>query len=489
MSRHIRSYVITVFLILVFLIYPSISGYAATSAPARGKPQTKPETVHVAAGKSIIFESAQTVRRVAIAQPGIADAMVLSPRQIYINGKAPGSTNLTLWGSGDTIIGVVDINVAPDSNRLKENIYTVFPGETGIAVNAANDYLTLSGTVSSLAVANQVLELARAYAPIDKDGRPRIINVLEVGGVHQVMLEVRVSEMSRTLARRLGFNFSFISSSGRQFGVSLLDNLVSLPRDGWPGNPLAVTSNINGILNFLQDGTNWTVFIDALKENGLLKILAEPTLMTLSGKEARFLAGGEFPVPVPQGTGIGTTITIEYKPFGVGLAFTPVVLSNGKISMQVAPEVSELDFTTAVALNGFIIPSINTRRVSTTVELADGQSFAIAGLLKEDTREVVKKFPVLGEIPILGALFRSSDYQKRDTELIVIVTPHLVKPFDKKKQALPSDQFVDPNDFEFYLLGKVEGMSEPKTTRGQLKSGTSISSDPENKLGHVIPED
>lgn len=489
MSIPARTYKIAVFLLLVTFIYAPISAHSAASAPSRGKAQERPETVRVAAGKSAIFETGQAVKRVAIAQPAIADAMVLSPRQIYINGKAPGSTNLTLWGSGDSIIGIVDIDVAPDSNRLKENIYTVFPGEKGIAVSATNDYLTLSGTVSSLTVANQVMELARAYAPLDKDGRPRIINVLEVGGVHQVMLEVRVSEMSRTLARRLGFNFSFISSSGQQFGISLLDNLVSLPRDGWPGNPLNVSSNINGVLNFLQDGTNWTVFIDALKENGLLKILAEPTLMTLSGKEARFLAGGEFPIPVPQGTGISTTITIQYKPFGVGLAFTPVVLSNGKINMQVSPEVSDLDFTTAVALNGYIVPSINTRRVSTTVELADGQSFAIAGLLKEDTREVVKKFPVLGEIPILGALFRSSGYQKRDTELIVIVTPHLVKPFDKKKQAMPTDQFVDPNDFEFYLLGKVEGMSEPEMTRGQVKSRTVISSDPDNKLGHIIPED
>ena len=194
-------------------------------------------------------------------------------------------------------------------------------------------------------------------------------------------------------------------------------------------------------------------FIDALKENGLTKILAEPTLITLSGRSASFLAGGEYPIPVPQASGGGTTITIEYKTFGVGLNFTPTVLGNGKISMMVNPEVSDLDFTRAVSLQGYIIPSVNTRRVSTVIELADGQSFAVAGLLKDDLREVVTKFPVLGDIPVLGALFRSSTYQKSETELVIIVTPHLVKPVDMAKQTLPTDQFIDPDDFEFYLLG------------------------------------
>lgn len=472
---------------LIFLMCcPAV--LAQKSTPARLKMTAlSSEKITVSTGKSVIIETAQPVKRVAVAQPGIADAMVLTPRQIYISGKAPGMTNLTVWGGGDTVIAVMDVEVAPDANRLKESIHTVFPGEKNILVNTTHDHLTLSGTVSSTAAANQVLELARAYAPLDKDGKPKIINVLEVGGVHQVMLEVRVSEMSRNLARRLGFNFSFLSASGKQFGVSLLDNLTSLPREGWPGNPIGVTSNINGILNFLADGATWTVFIDALKENGLLKVLAEPTLITLSGKEARFLAGGEFPIPVPQASGGGTTITVEYKPFGVGLAFTPVVLSNGKISMQVSPEVSDLDFTTAVALQGFIVPSITTRRVSTTVELADGQSFAIAGLLKEDTREIVRKFPVLGDIPVLGALFRSSSYQKRDTELIVIVTPHLVKPLDTAKQPKPTDQFVEPDDFEFYLLGRVEGLGEPGPAPAVNSPRTENTL--EGKFGHLMPEE
>jgi pilus assembly protein CpaC len=214
---------------------------------------------------------------------------------------------------------------------------------------------------------------------------------------------------------------------------------------------------VNGVLGFVGNGATWTVLIDALKENGLLRVLAEPTLITMSGKSANFLAGGEFPVPVPQASISAPVITIQYKPFGVGLVFTPTVPSGGRINMIVAPEVSELDFSQAISLQGFIIPSITTRRVSTTVELGDGQSFAIAGLLREEMKEDIKKFPLLGDIPILGALFRSSSFAKSETELVIIVTPHLVKPLDLSKQTLPTDAYVEPDDFEFYMEGRLEG--------------------------------
>ncbi len=238
-------------------------------------------------------------------------------------------------------------------------------------------------------------------------------------------------------------------------------------------------------------GATWTGFIDALKENGLTKVLAEPTLITLSGRSASFLAGGEFPIPVPQSSGGGgTTITIEYKTFGVGLNFTPTVLGNGKISMMVNPEVSELDFTRAVSLQGYIIPSVNTRRVSTVIELGDGQSFAVAGLLKDDVREVVRKFPVLGDIPVLGALFRSTEFQKNETELIIIVTPHLVKPIDMTKQTLPTDAYIEPDDFEFYLLGSLEGRGKQDTAKSSpaasvpgLKKGSGLEGD----FGYMKP--
>jgi pilus assembly protein CpaC len=435
----------------------------ASATQASGPPRVSVNTMAtqklpLAVGKSIIVESADAIKRVSVAAPDIADTVILTSRQIYITGKASGVTTLTLWSEGNRISAVFDVEVIPDVAALKEKIHQMFPGEDGVKAVATHDSITLSGTVSGAGNHSQIMKLAEAYAPLDKTtSKPKVLSLLEVGGVQQVMLEVRVSEMSRSLMRRLGVNFNYISNGGNNFGISLLNSLTKLPAQGWPGNPLNVTDNVNWIFRFAGANATWTNFIDALKENGLTKILAEPTLITLSGRSASFLAGGEYPIPVPQASGGGTTITIEYKTFGVGLNFTPTVLGNGKISMIVNPEVSDLDFTRAVSLQGYIIPSVNTRRVSTVIELADGQSFAVAGLLKDDLREVVTKFPVLGDIPVLGALSRSSSYQKSETELVIIVTPHLVKPVDLAKQTLPTDQFIDPDDFEFYLLGSLEG--------------------------------
>ena len=447
-----------------------------------------PQKVTLTVGKSVIVESPTAIRKFALAAPEYADVTVLSPRQIYLIGKIPGATNATLWGVDGKIVAMLDIEIMPDVSRLKEKIHEMLPNEKDVKVTASHDALVLSGTVSNTSNLSQVVALANAYAPRDKDGKSKVMNLLEVGGVHQVMLEVRVSEMSRSLMRRLGVNFAYISEGGQTFGISLLRNLTALPTGGWPGNPITATTNINAIFRFLGGGATWTTFIDALKEEGLTKVLAEPTLITMSGRTANFLAGGEYPIPVPQSGGNATTITIEYKTFGVGLNFTPTVLNNNKISMEVKPEVSELDFTNAVQISGYVVPSITTRRVSTTIELADGQSFAIAGLLKEDLREVVSKFPVLGEIPILGVLFRSTSYQKNETELVIIVTPHLVKPVDMAKQTLPTDAFVEPNEFEFYLLGSLEGRGEPAKSKGAAAPPRSDKGGLEGDFGHIAPK-
>ncbi len=447
------------------------------------------QKLNLTTGHSLVVETGADIRRVALGSEDLADVKVLSPRQLYFVGLNPGVTNATLWGADGRIGAMIDIEVTPDVVSLKEKIYEILPSEKDIRVTANQDNLVLSGTVSSAANLSQVLAMAEAYAPRDKEKKAKVMNLLEVGGVHQVMLEVRVSEMSRTLLRRLGVNFAYISDGGTTYGISMLKNLVNLPDDGWPGNPLEVGDSVGMIFHFLGANASWTTFIDALKENGLTKVLAEPTLITTSGRTANFLAGGEYPIPVPQsGTGGGTTITIDYKTFGVGLNFTPTVLSNNKISMDVRPEVSELDFSNAVAISGYVVPSLTTRRVSTVIELADGQSFAIAGLLKENTREVVSKFPVLGDIPILGALFRSTSFQKEESELVVIVTPHLVKPLDMAKQTLPTDQYVEPNDFEFYLLGSLEGHGEPssRSSKTILPAGSNKGG-LEGDFGHIAP--
>jgi len=473
-----------VFTIILFSIYQIFSYECGAESPTRITLETtSPQKIALTIGKSIIITSPEPLKRVSLASPEIADSIVLTPHQIYLSGKATGVTNLTLWGTDNKVSAILDLEVSPDISRLKEMLYKILPEEKDLRLTTAHNNITLSGTVSSTSNLSQVLALTEPYLP--KDGK--IINLLDVSGVYQVMLEVRVAEMSRSLLRRLGFNFNYLSSSGRNIGLSLLNNLTRLPAEGFvnTGGETVVTESINAIFRFLSHGTTWTVFIDALKEGGLLKVLAEPTLITLSGKNANFLAGGEFPVPVPQ-SGLSNTITIEYKPFGVGLNFTPTVLSSKKISMQVTPEVSELDFANAISISGFIIPALTTRRVSTVIELADGQSFAIAGLLKDDIRETISKFPLLGDIPIIGALFRSSSFRKNETELIVVVTPHLVKPLDTTKQTLPTDQYIEPDDFESYLLGNLEGKAKMKSSSSSTNPDKRLGL--EGNFGHIVPK-
>ncbi len=459
--------------------------------------------IAIPAGKSLVIEMPASMKRVSVAAPNIADALILTPRQIYVTGRMPGVTNLTVWDSRDEVSTVFDIDVSPDVGRLKAKLHEMFPDEASIGVTSTNDGISLTGSVSGTAKLTQVAAVAATYAPLDKDGRAKVINLLEVGGVQQVMLEVRVSEMSKTLARNLGINFAGVARTGNQFGVSLLNALTSLNgggvsgqgtatgipgtmpfNSGFPGAGIGVSTNVTAAVRFMANGQAWTTFIDALEQNNLLRVLAEPTLITLSGKSANFLAGGEFPIPVPQAGASVPVITIQYKPFGVALSFTPTVLGKDRINMVVAPEVSELDFSQAVSLQGYIVPSITTRRLSTTVELADGQSFAIAGLLKDEVKHNIAKYPFLGDIPIIGALFRSSSFQRDETELVVIVTPHLVKPLDMSKQTLPTDGYVMPDDYEFYLEGRLESRSAPggPLPRTPGKGGL------EGSFGYIVPD-
>ncbi len=361
------------FFVTLFWVLAVAPGSAATGPDSVQVHPTKSKKVEITAGKSVIIESRLTIKRVSVAAPAIADVIVLTPRQVYITGKSPGTTSITFWDGNNNVSMIFDVDVVPDIARLKAELHEIFPQEKNLRATASSERITLAGTVSSTASLSQVLALVESYALVGKDGKPKIVNLLQVGGVHQVMIEVRVSEMSRSLGQRLGINFSTASASGKQFGVSLLNNLTAAPGalvgPGFPATTgLNVTPNINGMLSFLGNGATWNVFIDALKDQGLLKVLAEPTLIALSGKSANFLAGGEFPIPIPQPSAAGAIITIQYKPFGVGLNFTPTVLSDNKINMQVAPEVSELDFSQAISLQGFVIPALTTRRVSTTIE-------------------------------------------------------------------------------------------------------------------------
>jgi pilus assembly protein CpaC len=428
----------------------------------------EPQRLGLTVGESRIVETEMSFKRASVANPDVADQIVLSPKQIYLAGKAVGTTTLTLWGQDGQVANVFQVQVSPDVTRLKEQIHTMLPHEPGIQVMNSHDHITLAGNVSNMESLTKALTLAEPYAP------QKIINLVQVGGVQQVMMEVKVAEMQRGLMKRMGVNFKRAQKNHRDFSIGLINDLSTIDAyDPFAHQQSAQTTTLtfpdvrtlasNLVLGFGIGQDLWTLFLDLLKEHSLSKTLAEPTLIAESGQAAEFLVGGEFPIPIPQQLG---QVTIKFKEFGVGLKFTPTVLSEGRISVIVNPEVSELDFANGIIVQGFQIPALTTRRVKTVVELGDGQSFAIAGLLQDNIKESVSKYPFLGDIPVLGALFRSTSFQKNETELIVIVTPHLVKPLDMVKQTLPTDHYLEPNDFELMLMGYVEGVfPEPRVAR------------------------
>jgi len=434
-------------------------------------------------GKSKVVDLTTPIKRASLANPEVADTVVLSPKQIYLTGKSVGVTTLTLWKEDGELFSAFDVTVSPDLSQLREQLHKILPDEKDISVTATHDHVTLSGTISNLARQSRALEIAEPYAP------KKVVNLLQVGGAQQVMLEVRVAEMDRNLIRRIGVNMAGVDQAGN-FGVTALNSITDLTGSGTAGagGPLSqlVSGAVNALVRFQTGDITWTGFIDALKQEDVIKILAKPTLVAVSGQEAQFLSGGEFPFPVPQAFGV---ITIQYKKFGVGLSFTPTVLTNNRISMAVSPEVSELDFTNSLPVGGFNIPTIATRRATTVVELADGQSFAIAGLLRDNVRETVAKFPVLGDIPVLGALFRSSRYTKNQTELVIIVTPHYVKPMDVAQLALPTDTFVEPNDWEFYMMGWTDGLGyapQAQQARDGRHAEAAVSGRLAGNFGHMV---
>lgn len=437
--------------------------------------EDSPPRLEIEVGKSRIINSPKQIRRASMADPKFADALVLSPTQIYLVGKQVGETNLTLWDQDEQVLKTYVLRVVTGLTWLKEQIYELL-NEKDIRITANQDYIALSGTVTSATNLTHALVLAEAFAP------KKVLNLLQVGGNHQVMIEVRIAEMNRSLARRLGINFSVIN--GNDFGITNLGGLVSSKFDGSTITNTA-TKAINALFRIQSGGMVWSMFIDALKTQGLVKILAEPNLVTMSGQEATFLAGGEVPILVAQALGANS---IKFKQFGVAVTFKPTVLSPEKISMQVTPEFSEIDDSRGTVSG---VPAFLTRRVSTVIELADGQSFAIGGLIQDNVRENLSKYPFLGDVPVLGPLFRSSQFEKNETELIVIVTPHLVKPLDTKKYSLPTDDFVEPDDFTFYLLGELEqrpfSMFEPTKLSGNMEVEPEAMFD--GKLGHLVPQE
>jgi pilus assembly protein CpaC len=419
----------------------------------------------VAVNHSQVLRVDRPFAQALIGNEEVADILPLTNRSLYVLGKQAGTTSLTLYDRNRTLIAVVDVVVGPDVNGLTRQLGELIPGEP-VAARLSNGTVVLSGTLSSAPAVQRAVQIAETYAP------GKVINMMSVGSTQQVLLEVRFSEMRRGAARRLGFNHAFISDSGGfqgGFGDNAPSTALLTNENGSP------TINIAGILEafgvvsgaFDLGSVNLFSALDALERRGIVSTLAEPTLIALSGETASFLAGGEFPIPVLQGSGGGSGgsggqgITIEFKPFGVSLAFTPTVLADGVINLEVAPEVSSIDSSASIRVNGLVIPGLQVRRARTTLELRDGQSFAMAGLLRRDFRDTVRQFPILGQIPVIGTLFRSSGFENDDTELVIIVTPRLVRPVPANRIALPTDRVQPPNEMELFLMGRTDSAVQP----------------------------
>lgn len=406
-------------------------------------------TVDIAVNKSQVLTADTAIDRAMIGNEEIADILPVSSNSIYVLGKAVGTTSLTLYDRSNRVIAVMDISVGPDVAGLREQMGQLMPGQP-VESRVSNGAIVLSGTVSDAGAASRAMQLARAYAPEDK-----IVNMMTLGGSQQVMLEVRFAEVSRNLGKELGSSIFFGNGNDVQGAIgggagNLPDGNLRL--DTITGSFGVIRGIFGDVFGLTVDAT-----LDALEEKGLAKTLAEPTLIALSGETASFLAGGEFPIPVVQsGGGAGqdgnNSITVEFKPFGVSLGFTPTVLSDKVINLVVEPEVSSIDETASININGLQIPGLQTRRASTVLELRDGESFAIAGLLQRDFSTTVNQVPLLGSIPIIGSLFRSSSFQKGETELLIIVTPRLVAPIKPEQVRLPTDRIYDPSEADVLLL-------------------------------------
>jgi len=404
--------------------------------------------------KSELIQVDQPFAELLVGNPEIADVLALTNQTIYILGRNLGSANLTIYGENRQLLAVLDIVVSFDVAGLKEKLYEVMPNEP-VEVRSVNGTVLLSGSVSTSARASEAMQIAQRYAP------DSVTNSMTVEGSQQVMLQVRFSEVNRTALRELGLGNLLNVTSG-DFTFNLLTT-GALPLTGAG----AVTAF--GVATATVDGSAFdlTTTFRALERRGLARVLAEPNLVALSGDTAYFLAGGEFPIPVSQGGDAGA-ITVEFKEFGIGLGFTPTVIGRDLINLEVAPEVSRIDPTISVPVGGvglldapITVPGLSVRRAKTTIELRDGQSFAIAGLLQSDFQDQIDGLPWLADIPILGLLFSSRGYQNNQTELVIVVTPRLVQPARSPSElALPTDSVKPPTDGELFLWGQTEGTPE-----------------------------
>ena len=451
-----------------------LAGAAAEPGPRCGGAAATPGNLHLQVGKSSMLQLPEAVLARSVGNPAVLQAMLVAPDTLYVVGVDVGSTNMIIQGKSG-VCSVVNVSVSMDPAGLQATLAALMPGETAIRVTAVADTLVLSGTLQDAGAVLRAVELAHAYVrratvplalprPADGAAVPlpataagaapssRIINMLDVSAPQQVMLAVQIAEVSKSLLERLEVGATLRFASG-SWATSLLSNFLS--------------GTASGLLD-VRKSNGQQLTVEAQKQDGLIRILAEPTMMAISGQEGSFLAGGKIFIPVGQDN---NKVTLEEREYGVGLRFTPTVLSGGRINLKVAPEVSELSregvgISAAGVSARSILPVITTRRASTTVQLYDGQSYAIGGLIKNNQVSNITGVPWLSEVPILGALFRSTDFQHDRTELLFVITAHLVKPLPPGQPMLPTAQLAAPTRAQLMLGGKMEGTPTPRAAGG-----------------------
>ena len=449
---------------LAFLVGQGAPTSAETLSIMRGTAQAP---LKVPLNRAIVLESDTVFAELSVANPAIADIATLSERTIYVLGRAPGRTTLTLLGADGRLISNVEVQVTPDVGELKERLSELLPGEP-ISVRTANDGIVLAGTVSSSARVSRALDIANRYAP------DRVLNLMVVGGTQQVMLKVRFAEMQRSVSKSLSSSLGITSinpdiSSSTATGTATLNAGTTA---GSTGSVSQVPNNENagGIaVAFGAGAVQFSILLEALEDKGVVRTLAEPNLTALSGQDARFLAGGEIPLPVANERG---GVSADYRPFGIDMSFTPTVVDGDIINLVLNASVSSIDSANGTTINNAFVPAFRTRETSTTVELRDGQSFAIAGLLEDDFQDNASQVPWLGDIPVLGTLFRSAEFQRSQSELVVIVTAHLVTPTTGEALALPTDRIRPPTERELFLFGQVGNTNTSSNTRVSTQSGS-----------------
>lgn len=417
---------------------------APTPAPANSTASVQPAGVRpvliaLVAGKSRLHKFKDPVSRISIGDPSIADVMVVSPQELYLLGKKTGSTNVLVWHAGERTTAI-DVTVGADTVAVQALFKQLMPDQKLLRVSAAGESLVLSGQVSDAVRVQQAVQIAEEYS-----GK-KVMNMLTTDHLPQVLIEVKIAEVKKDVLDTLGLNVS-----GSDFAFAAIG-----------GATIGASSSVSGLsANAAGKFGNTNAWLQAQMSSGAATILAEPNIMAISGQEGQFLAGGKLFMPVPQSNVVGgsSVITLQEQPYGVGIKFTPTVLNGGRINLRVSPEVSEVDrqgIPIVVGNATTVMPNIRTRQATTTVQLYDGQSFAIGGLIQNDVKEVISAFPGLANIPILGALFRSSSYSSGRTELLIIVTPRIVQALNSQPQ-LPTDKFTPPTQAEFFLQGKMEG--------------------------------